>query len=355
MPVNTASNIYMLVRALRKEGVDAQGLVFNTTSMQTFDGLLTVRVGNKRKPWLAAWGLLEFVMKLRQYFREGRPDLIHWYYSGSLSTLGADVALLKVLNVPGIVEWVGSDIRIPEVEFAENSYYTEVFDKGYEYRPYESQKDSHRRQQRFADLGFTCLAGEGMLQYVQRDIFPNPIVLRRRVVMEDMPLRLPDPNKRRPLVVHSPTRQITKGTDAVLRAVESLKSELDFDFQLVSGVPHKEALQIMANADIFLDQFVLGDWGGAALEALAMGKPVVCYLKPSILQYYPPGLPLVNATKDTLREVLKELLVDGSRRRSLGEQGRAYAETYYDTRVVVQDLIAIYRSVIEQHRARGRT
>ncbi len=353
MPVNTASIIHYTVRALRDVGVDAHGLVFDTTTVQTFDYLTSVKIRNKRKPWLAALGIYQFMQHLREYLKHGKPDVIHWYFSGSGSTLGADIALLKWLGVPGIVEWVGSDIRIPEVEFADNPYYTAVFNAGYEYQRFESRKDSLRRQKGFADIGFACVTSEGMFQYVQPDIFPTPYLVRKRLILDDFPVHFPDPNNRKPLLVHSPTRQITKGTAAVIKAIESLQEECEFEFKLVTGMPRRQAMQIMASADVFLDQFMLGDWGGSSLEAMAMGKPVVCYLKPAVQKAYPEDLPIVNATQDTLRDVLKGLIENAALRRSLGERGRAYAEKYHDSKKVVYDLLAVYNAVLEQHRRKS--
>lgn len=71
-----------------------------------------------------------------------------------------------------------------------------------------------------------------------------------------------------------------------------------------------DAMQLMAGADMFLDQFVLGDFGVAALEAMALGKPVVCYIKPSLAAEYPADLPIVKATRETLTETLRQLLTN---------------------------------------------
>jgi len=54
------------------------------------------------------------------------------------------------------------------------------------------------------------------------------------------------------------------------------------DQSLIDGVPYSQALGIVRGYDIFLDQFVIGDgYGIAAIEAMALGKPVVCHIKPS--------------------------------------------------------------------------
>ncbi|HPO51256.1 MAG TPA: hypothetical protein PK165_00305 [bacterium] len=106
----------------------------------------------------------------------------------------------------------------------------------------------------------------------------------------------------------------------------------------------------MKNADIFLDQFVLGAHGMACLEAMAYGKPVLCYIKPSLIPQYPDDLPIVNANPDNLEIVLEELLLNGKKRCELGKQGRAYVEKYHDAMKLSYDLVSIYSKIIEKNR-----
>lgn len=345
MPVNTASIAYTTVHELRRQSIDAQAIVFESNVVQSFDGLWAIKLGNKHQPFQALKGIVEFGFAVWEYVRIAKPDVIHWYYSGSAATLNIDLQLLRALGVPGLVEWAGADIRIPEIEFAENPYYTAVFNQGYEYRRFESRADSRARQQRFADLGFASLAATGMLQYVQRDIFPQIHRLEQRLDLTRFVPAYPLSTQTRPLIVHSPTAPVTKGTAAVLKAIEVLRDQYEFDFQLVQGVSRQTALGMMQQADIFLDQFVLGDRGLAALEAMAYGKPVVCYLKPSLVRAYPADLPIVNATQDTLTTVLADLIVDGKRRRLLGEQGRAYVERHHAASHIIPQLIDIYQTL----------
>jgi hypothetical protein len=350
LPVNTASIASNTVRALRGQGVDAYGLVFETTAVQSFDGLQPIRMGDKRRPHQALIGLLRFGYHLARYLRQGRPDVIHWYYSGSAATLDTDLRLIKTLGVPGLVEWTGTDIRIPEVEFAENPYYTMVFDQGYEYRRFESREQSHQRQARFAAVGFASVAAAGMMQYMQHNLFRQVFQIEQRLLLDEYQPVYPESNNSIPLVVHSPTAPITKGTTAVLKAIEHLRPKLRFEFQLIQGVPRHWALEFVRRADIFLDQFVLGDRGIAALEAMAFGKPVICYLKPSLVEQYPPDLPIVNASQDNLAEVIAALIQDGPRRNDLGRQGRAYVERQHDAAKIVPRLVEVYNQVIAQHR-----
>ena len=73
-----------------------------------------------------------------------------------------------------------------------------------------------------------------------------------------------------------------------------------------------------------------GWFGSNVREAMMLGKPVVCYLRPEWLERmrreipdYIDELPIVSATPETVEGVLKDLVRDPERRRELGERGRA--------------------------------
>lgn len=349
LPVNNGSRTSHTVRALRQQGVDAVGLVRTQALIQSSEGINVInlgsRLGSKYSMRLlrAALPWLYYFLKLVRW-----ADIIHWYSGAMALPFGLDLAIVKHLGKPGLVEWQGVEIRIPEVEFAENPYYTAVYRHGYEYQAYESLSHSRQLQQRFAEAGFACSAPIGMLQYIQKDIFPRFYVLPRRLILSEYQPIFPKKETTKPIIVHSPTAPVTKGTVAVLKAIEELKPKYDFEFYLIQGMPRSEAMQLMSRADIFLDQFVLGDFGSASLEALALGKPVICYIKPTLAAQYPSDLPIVKATQDNLSEMLEQLVKDGNWRNQLGQQGRKYIEKYHDASAVAGKLKDIYTELLPQ-------
>jgi hypothetical protein len=349
LPLNIASIPSHTIRALRQSGVDARGLIFGADRVQTPDGLRLVRADSpnraKRKLQKTRW-LAAFLWEI------SRADVLHWYFGAITLPHALDLALVKRLRKPAVVEWMGSEIRIPDVESAENPYYKDALGRGYEYASFESLAASRRVQGIFAASGFVCACDLGMLPYIQPDIAPHAHVVRRRLIAADYEPRLPLPQASVPLVVHSPTAPVAKGTVAVLAAIERLRSRAQFDFRLIQGMPRAEALAIIQRCDLFLDQFVLGDYGMAAIEAMALGKPVICYIKPSLRQAYGPDLPVVHATQESLADVLAELLADGARRREIGLRGRAYVEKHHDAAAIAGELRAIYADLIQRRQTR---
>jgi hypothetical protein len=341
-PQNIASLPSHTVRGLEQAGFRAASLIYSNQPIQASAGLRVVSVHNKNLPVRLA-GKLSWLIQFAA--ASMHTDIIHWYYGRSLFDQPIDIALVRLLRKPALVEWMGSDIRIPDVEFAENPYYTRAFHAGYEKAPTESKEKSRKWQKRFADANFSGAAAIGMRQYVFPDLFPHVFDLPRRLLVSDYPPCYPQPG-RRLLVVHSPSAPVTKGTACVLEKVSQLQKRYEFDFQLVQNMPRGQAMEILRRADIFLDQFVLGDYGMASLEAMAYGKPVICYIKPSLAQAYGPELPILNASQDTLLETLEELILDENLRIRLGKQSREYVERYHDMRVIAPLLLNIYSQLV---------
>lgn len=348
LPTNVASQISTTVRALTDIGIQARGLAWG--NLIICDGTGIENYGGISRRSHPIRGTLRTVAWWRAVERAIRwADVIHWHFSYSALPFGLDLRYAARLAKVRLVEFWGSDIRIPEIAAADNPYLARV----YEANPELANECASRQiQKRFARYGFQCLVPDFELEsYVRRDLFPNVYKSNAALLLSEYEPRYPHPQNTRPLVVHSPSDKVKKGTDAVLRAVEELQKTHRFDFQLIHGMPRPEALAVVRQCDVFLDQFVLGAHGLAALEAMAFGKPAVCYIKPSLLPKYPPDLPIVNADQDHLTEVLKDLLEDGRRRHHVGQRARAYVEEHHDAHQIARRLVGIYEESLEKIRS----
>ena len=109
---------------------------------------------------------------------------------------------------------------------------------------------------------------------------------------------------------------------------------------------HEEALAAYRDADIVVDQLKAGWYGGFAVEVMAMGKPVISYIRTEELHHLPPclvdELPVVSATPTTNEGVLRKLLDDPERCRDIGERSRRFVERWHDPRRIARRMLAIY-------------
>jgi glycosyltransferase involved in cell wall biosynthesis len=347
LPFNVASQIGITVGALRRLGVEARGLIATDKKIYSSEGLEDLSRLRSDTPRFSPRWMYDRVSGISHLFRALHgADVIHYHYGLKAALLRErDLRWVGTLRRLKLITFWGSDIRVPEIEARDNPYYARVWRDPAVYTPRESAERSREIQEFYASRGFHCVVGsENMVAYVDRNIFPTFHVVRCAIRLEEFLPSYPDPDRRRPLLVHSPSDPGVKGTAAVLAAIDALQRRgLEFEFQLVQNMARAEALTVLRSADIFLDQFVLGAHGMAAIEAMAFGKTVVGYIRPTIP--YLPELPIVTATQDNLADVLEPLIVDGARRHEIGVRSRRYAEQYHDAPVIAKQLVGLYQDL----------
>jgi glycosyltransferase involved in cell wall biosynthesis len=351
LPVNIASDISHKVRSLRKIGVDARGFSVAESAIQTADDVrffsLDYSAGKiaklrRMKVFAEMWRLIAWA------------DVLHWIADANVFAEKWNYKFLRWINKPGVVQWMGSDIRVPEIDFPENPFYQRAFEDGYEYAQTESAAISRANQLFAAGLDFYPLEFVGLGQFIDSQLFPKRFKTWQSIVLSEHEPRFPDTAKHKPLVIHSPSAPVAKGTKYVLQAVENLKSKYDFDFKFVQNLERREALKIMSECDVYVDQLILGAHGYAAVEAMAFGKPVVCYINPVAGKDYPADLPIVNSNPDNIEEKLENLITDAQLRHETGRKSREYVEKYHDDRKIARELTEIYKEVLDLHKKRGK-
>jgi hypothetical protein len=137
-----------------------------------------------------------------------------------------------------------------------------------------------------------------------------------------------------------------KGSSYVLSAVERLKQE-GFPIQLVTPteISSRDMRFVQVQADIVVDQLIYGTWGSTSLEAMALGRPVICYIRQEWQQFlankFPEcrEMPVISSTPDLLVDVLRLLVSDSKLRKAHGEKSRVFAEQFLDVRKNCSELI----------------
>ena len=183
----------------------------------------------------------------------------------------------------------------------------------------------------------------------------NPDLLRVIPDGEFLPYAIDWPREepvQRPLagrslrICHAPTNRTIKGTDNILAALDALSGEFEFELDLIENVPHAEAMQRYQNADLVIDQLRVGWYGAFAVELMAMGKPVVAYIRESDLAHVPPqlaeDLPIVNATPASIETVLRGLLSTPEQMAEIGRRSRRFVERWHDPERIAARLLEVY-------------
>ncbi|PWT76852.1 MAG: hypothetical protein C5B46_00625 [Proteobacteria bacterium] len=144
-------------------------------------------------------------------------------------------------------------------------------------------------------------------------------------------------------IAHAPNHPEFKGTRYLIAAIEKLRNEgLPLELVRVQGVANREVLRLFADADIVADQFIGGAYGYAALEAMARGKPVLCYVRDSDMVLAPQECPIMQTLPETIEEVLRWCLANRNRLGAIGRQGRHYVEKYHNMEAVAARFAQLY-------------
>lgn len=130
-----------------------------------------------------------------------------------------------------------------------------------------------------------------------------------------------------------------KGTNYMRRAVKKLQDEgYNIKLKVIRKVPHDKAVELYKDADIVIDQLIVGWHGVFALENMLLGKPVCCYIMEKYDSYIPDNA-IWKVNKENLAEQLKPLIEDISLRKQIADSGRKYALKNHESKKCTENLM----------------
>lgn len=147
---------------------------------------------------------------------------------------------------------------------------------------------------------------------------------------------------------HAPSHRAVKGTNKILSTLEELKSEgLRFELVLVEGVSNAEARRQYETVDLLIDQLYAGWYGGLAVEAMALGKPVIVYIRDEDLHFIPAemkiDLPFIRIAPETVKDVLRQALsMPRQDLFDLAHRSRTFVEKWHDPLKIAAEIKADY-------------
>jgi hypothetical protein len=323
-PIEIAGQGSIAVRGLRELGVDAH--LFAAAHPFGYDEPDII-------PPSTPWAYIRtFAAAVRAH------DVIHFYYgAGFLPVLRlVDVRALRALGKQIVVEFFGSDVRIPSLASARNPHYVQL--RG------EDDDLARRRMRSWSRLtSGHMIVGDHSIDASIGPYFKHVHYARQRVDTASWVPRPPATDCSRPRVVHAPSDFAGKGTRFVRRAVEELRgSGMQFEYDEISGSSHAEVMRHCESADLVVDQLCVGSHGVFSVEAMSMAKPVICNLLPAYRATLPASCPIISADPDSITDVLRRHLEDAELRHRIGIASRAYAVANHDMRVVARMLLEAY-------------
>lgn len=333
-PQNIGGMAGVLARAQRLCGIDAYSYCYPTGNFQYSADRFIQSNGSGAR----AREIMDF------FLHEGRSyDGFQFYFGSSFAGLSlADVPILKALGKKVYFYFCGCDVRDSKITI--QKYRFSACHHCWPMLCSPNRAKAIEVAERYGDAVF--VSTPDLLEFVPGAVLlPQPIDLemfgpiREQALLRAATRSAADPVR----VVHAPSSQAIKGTRFLLDAIESLKNGgAHIELVLVEGKSYAEAMQICASADIVVDQLLVGAYGQYAVEMMALGKPVVCYIREDLLKHYPNELPIVSANIENIAYVLRDLIDDRARWAELERRGLEYVERNHESTAVARKSIENY-------------
>lgn len=263
-------------------------------------------------------------------------DVFHFHFGTTLTLDNSDLSILKKLNKKMIMQYWGSDVRMYSIAYKNNPYT----------RVKRTDEDKIKRElETISKYISNCLVDFELADYVS-GFYENINITRSSIDLNKYTsVNSTIEKKESFLIVHAPSSPEFKGTSFIIDAIQTLKPHFKFDFKLIQGIEHEEALEIYRKADLIIDQLHFGTYGLFAVESMALGKPVICWISDYMKEKLPNDLPIIVANPDTIKKVLKNLLANKDQLSEIGLKGRKYVEKYHDASKIAKEHIEIYKSL----------
>ena len=321
----------LLAETLRKKGYNAKAAAFNETHY----------VGFQNDFMLGGNGVKNQVRRI--LFSIGaiiHYDIFHFFWGVSLLSFWRyhllDLPILKCFKKKVIVHFRGRDL-------INDGYFKYLIDRaqGKLVEPVPmSRPDQIRKKVKWEKYADIVLVSTPNLFEVTTNALLCPQVIDLSYWTSSSTYPMEEKNKIR--IVHAPTHRHTKGTEIIINAINSLKTRgFNIELVLLENLHHSRIKEIYESCDFGIDQLLIGWYGKASVELMALGKPVVCYINQDYNRFR-EELPIVNANSETLIHKLEMLICDKGLRERIGVKSKEYVMKYHDVDKITDQLIKIY-------------
>jgi len=341
-PLNIAGIAGVLAKAERELGVEAFAYCLPVPQFAyPVDRLITAPTSPGRM-----WEMARFAIR-----EAWRVDVFHFHFGYSLTMASlSDVPWLKRLGKKICFYFHGCDIRDSKQVVARHA-----INACAEHWPMAcsaNRKKAVAIARRYADRVF--VSTPDLHEFIPGSLWlPQPVDFERFELLRRQALARAAEGARHDSVVtiaHAPSDRLIKGTRYLEQAVRDLQAVgYPVELQLVENKSYFDALACYAAADIVVDQLLVGAYGRFAVEMMALGKPVICYIRDDLRPMYPADLPIVSATPYNLGETLKQLVTERHQWPELGRRGVEYAARVHDSRAVAAQTISAYRAALHRN------
>lgn len=265
----------------------------------------------------------------------------------------AELGLYRMFRRPMFVHYQGDDARQGDFSRAKFRYsIAQYADEGY----YSAETDALKRRM-ICRMSRYCARVYAVNPDLMHVLGPGARFIPYSHISLDEWRPVYTQLERRPLRIgHAPSHRKVKGTDFILTALEKLAAEgYEFELVLIEGMSNDQARRKYEQVDVLIDQLHAGWYGGVAVEAMALGKPVMTYIRDEDLQFIPSemkaDLPILRVTVESIKEDLRRLLqMPRDELYALAQRSRRYVERWHDPLRIAEEIKQDYEEALRAKR-----
>ena len=315
---------------LRKQGFDAKSLVFSDRYDRIADDTISVPRGR------VAHAIFKLIFGVWLFLLNFKKDVFIFYGGASFLPRGLDLVLFRLFGKTTIFYYMGNDVQGYEVSI-----------RKYKYTNMKYYFTSHKKGLRYDKRILNRLSTHS--KYASHQIvcapcyseFVHGSTLLPLVINVDDYDAADSTTDSLITILHAPTDRLAKGTCYFETAVNRLIDEgYPIRKIIAEGLSHSDLKEAYKSCDIFVDQLITGWYGTASIEAMAFGKPVVCFLRESYREYcdYYDAIPIINADPETIYSILEDLICSPAKLKDAALASRSFVEEYHSQSYVVPRL-----------------
>ncbi|MGG3799481.1 glycosyltransferase family 4 protein [Metabacillus fastidiosus] len=277
--------------------------------------------------------------KIKNYLEEAikKYDIFHFHFGETFLPDKSDLEILKNAGKKMVAHHHGSEVRM--LSLAKN------LNKYVRVKPEWSEEKIHNNLLKLSSYIDHAFVQDHELEHYVKGYYKNVHVIPHSIDIKKFKPNFPK-EKNSPLIVHAPTLRDLKGTEYIIDAVNKLKKAgTPLNFQLIEGKTYSQTKELLSQADIVIDQLRIGAYGYVSTESMALGKPVICYIREDLVKKYPSELPIINANPDNIAPILQNLINQPENWSKLGMLGRRYVKQYHSTHKIAEHYIKVYNNL----------
>jgi len=335
--VNYGTQSGMFAYGLRKRGVEAISVTTCDPFKRQTDVYLKTGGSFIRKILNSLWNRTFLLYCFFKY------NTFHFYAGTSLFPKQKDLPIYRFVGKKVVMEYLGYDVQLYQYSKDKYEITNVTYYKSHDVSLLLDNKKLKRLEfeSRYADKQLVC--APYLSEFVpSSEVLPLAIDLSEyKFIPKEAPID-------EITILHAPTSQGNKGTKFIFQAIEQLKSEgYRIKVLLVENLTHAELREKYIECDIFIDQLLAGWYGTASIEAMAVGRPTVCFIRESYYKYihYGDSIPIINASPHTIYDVLKRTIENKEQLPTIGIKSRKFVEDVHDLEKLTNQLITIYKTL----------